>query len=314
MNYSEKYLKYKTKYNNLKEQNGNQRGGGYFYEKNKLSSTTPKYSFKSCVIKVNLNEYSPLFLYMDLNSNSITQNRGTNLDHPFHISLLQFDINIGNELNLNNNFHDIRNHFAYRDNSNNENIKFLSKSFIRFIESINLKNKFLELFSNIDIETSRYDFLGEQLISDKKYKSYIVQSLIISSTQNKITEFRIYFYQQILQYIQRINPDINKYIAVPEEINGKKYFKLHYHKTGEDPLQKEPLFVIPEYYYGVGVWTPHISLAKIENNNNPIFRQILTANNEGDFDNVRNSIKSIATYNKLIFKFNRTNITEVSVN
>lgn len=84
----------------------------------------------------------------------------------------------------------------------------------------------------------KYEIMGEFMA--KVYKA-------INSTY--ITSFRMSLYKYLEH---KLGPSTRK-IAI---LNGKKYFVYAY--GGRD------LIAIPEYYHGKGVWTPHLSLIKLD--------------------------------------------------
>lgn len=341
-----KYLKYKKKYLDLiiklnldkKEDKkvDNHIGGGYFYKRNeeikeqdRINGTiTPKYSFKSCTLKVNFNPNTPLYLYLKENANKINNSNESNLDHDFHLSLLQMDINLSHILNSpNGQVHNPDNNFAYRVDSNN---KFISEKFTDKLATINLIQAFLNLFRGVEFESTNFGFLGEQELtigSEKKnYKSFIVQLFQIPNRefQQRITEFRKIFYDLVLEYIQSINPRIEKFEVKEKTVGGKKYFLLYYkpknlmtESLDTQTKYNEPLFAIPEYYWGPGVWTPHISLAKIvydPTNPNEIYRRALQITSDSDHTHIDSTQKQINRqiyYNKISFKFYQRLISSI---
>ena len=200
MNYYDKYLKYKIKYNNLLNL---QTGNGYFHEKNeqdkKLNPSHNKnYAFIPCTLKANLNKSNLLYLYITENCKSINLGENTNLQYDFHISLLQFEINMSHRLNVGNNkgIHIKTNNFGYRIKDEG---KFISDKFKNFIIGLNLRSKFLEIFNKVKITTGEYDFLGEKKEADGSvHKRFITQSLKIDNNhQVAITQFRTFFYEEL---------------------------------------------------------------------------------------------------------------------
>jgi len=87
-----------------------------------------------------------------------------------------------------------------------------------------------------------YDLLG---LSDKKFFAKIYQP----EQPELITEFR----KQIYKYIES---ELGKY-----KIKKKKFGKDMYYVFN---LNGEDLISVPDFYFGIGVWTPHVSVVNIK--------------------------------------------------
>lgn len=257
--YQKKYIKYKTKFLQLKSLEVNKQiniptllGGGYFHEKNQ-SKSTGKLAFKPCTLKIIINDNSPIYSYLQNNLQKFNFVNSRPLSSPLHMSLLQFEINMDHPLNKIGQSTNQNNNFAYKTPSNT---KELTNKFKTFISGIYLKFNFIEIFYNTEFETSRYTILGRDnkfLVQEFDY------NLNVSNDRPQITNFRVYFYNKLLEYIKSIDSLITNYTRREETIQNIKYTLLFY---GSNP---EPLFAIPDYYWGDGVWTPHVSLLQLDN-------------------------------------------------
>jgi hypothetical protein len=121
------------------------------------------------------------------------------------------------------------------------------------------------------------------------------------------------FYNNITKFIQRE-------LLIGEGEFSKRYYLLYFvsNKITIDNLgNEEPLIAIPDYYFGVGVWTPHISILEInpKNSNNPIINQALmigsTGENEYFKSEVRYLISQNVNYDNLEFKINEDTISNI---
>ena len=307
-----KYLKYKKKYLNLKNKYI-MKGGGYFHEKNQIDRPKPMKTFMNCVIKLEIKNPSAIHSYLSSNLNKIDFEEDTQLVsiHDLHMTLLSIEINLSHRLNLikdpswtGNPEYNPNNNFCYIiDDIFGNKIKWITEKFNNFLIRLRLKEKFIEIFKNIEIETSDYGIMGR----DNKF---FVQRFNINN-QNKISEFRKYFYDNLLNYVKSIDKTIqNKtveytpsgpipiYDSTPKQTpkpKTPKYisnFTLIKYKNGD-----EPLFAIPDYYWGLGNFDAHISLCKLtkelnqakinEYKNKTIYKNIKFIFNDENIKNVK---------------------------
>jgi hypothetical protein len=104
------------------------------------------------------------------------------------------------------------------------------------------------------ILTTQYALLSPQMyILSKKGKYDIMGDFIAkvykSHNSMYITHFRMAFYK----YVENI---LGKGSRTTKIVNGKKYIVYSYRGRG--------LLAIPAYYHGKGVWTPHLSLIRLD--------------------------------------------------
>lgn len=306
-NYYEKYIKYKNKYLILKQgideqQLCSNKGGGYFHERNQVRGAEGKrmLGFKSINIKIELKEDTPLYNYLNDNQSKINFSNKTPLSYLFHITLLNFEINMDHPLNkIGNNGRFYLNNFVYKY----ENNKMLTDKFKNFINEIGLKNKFYECFSGTEFETDKYNILG-------KDNKFFVQSLSYNTIndengKSQITKFRTYFYDKLSEYVQTIDPDIEPIFRTKKvSIGGNNYTLIYYDKkSGKKSStydESEPLIAVPDFYWGNNVWTPHISLFKFDTNELPTEEKQITQ--------ILNT-----TYKKIKFILNDDNVNDVLI-
>jgi hypothetical protein len=327
INYYEKYLLYKNKYLKLKEEYINsdnddiQTGGNsFFYILNgNLDKEKPKRAFKNCYIKLSFQDDTILKNYINQDKIYYLRNLpGLELPYDFHMTLLQFEINCSHPLNTYNfetniirKIEDINNNFVYVVKDNNKRItdKIFSQKFIDFLASINLTRKFKEIFMNTTFDNSIHELIGQDpnvqyLVQKLQYTDYNIPALI--------TQFRTYFYTKLKEYIKNlcslpisvtISEDTEnvggfytkKYRLPREILDLKKYENF---KISTFPYD-DPLIAIPDYYYGIGVWEPHISLLKFQAD------KYIPTN-----DHIEN-LQENNTYQGLKFKLDDSNIAHV---
>ena len=305
--YHDKYIKYKNKYLMLKQeindiQLNQNTGGGFFHERNQERRVENKkmLGFKSINIKIELEQNTPLYNYFNENKNKINFVNKIELQYLFHITLLNFEINMDHPLNTTGNNRRFElNNFVYKNGTN----KLITNKFKTFIQSIGLKNIFYRYFFGTEFESTKYDILGKD---DK----FFVQSLDynpkkISDGKYKISKFRTYFYNELSKYIQTIDADIeSRFRTETKSIGGYNYTLIYFDKkldkksTSYD--ESEPLIAVPDFYWGNNVWTPHISLFKLDSSNLPTIQE------------VNNQILN-TTYKKIKFILNDDNVNNVSV-
>ncbi len=324
MNYFDEYIKYKSKYLSLKEKETNNCvsniiGGESYFHKFNQTLSGKKLVFKSFNIMVELNDNSLIVQFLKHAIKDILSYGNANryiiefdLNYKFHFTLLNFELNISHPLNLKDNENDFaQNHFAYvrKDNSNISH-KEITEKFVRFIYNISLHYNFNNCFNNIVFKTDNFEILG----TDTKY---FVQKYDYNNS-NSITEFRKYFYKKLLEYIKDIDPEYKEFvfkfakfnndgthIILPDNLSSESDYTLCYPVKNLSKIispNEKPLLVIPKYYWGKGVWDPHTSLFKLDNN---IPQRIF----EHSFSN--QNIKNILNYKNIEFKLQNADISDV---
>jgi hypothetical protein len=138
---------------------------------------------------------------------------------------------------------------------------FYDKTFMKNIKKFynkTIKKKNMILSSKF----GQYDLLGQT-----KNKFFVK---VYNTNKSKlITEFRILFYK----YLERV---LGKPVIMSRIVNGKKYIIFSY--------KNKELFAVPDFYYGYGEWTPHISIlniADIEKYNKPLYAKYSRLPNTG---------------------------------
>ena len=305
--YLEKYIKYKNKYLMLKykidgQQLSSNSGGGYFHKINQERRMENKrmLAFKSIIIKIELEQNTPLYNYLTDNQNKLVFMNKIPLQNSFHITLLNFEINMDHPLNTIGNNRKLEfNNFVYKNGTN----KLLTNKFKTFIENIRLKNKFYECFNGTEFETDEFNILGRD---DK----FFVQSLTYNPNlgpdgKSKITKFRTYFYNELSKYIQTIDSDIEpRFRTRTKSIDGFNYILIYFDKKSDKKStlydESEPFIAVPDFYWGNDIWTPHISLFKFNANNVPSSQE-------------QNTQILNTTYKKIKFNLNNDNIIDIFV-
>ena len=305
-NYYHKYINYKNKYLMLKKEVDEKQltsyGGGYFHERNQERRIVGKrmLGFKSINIKIELEQNTPLYKYLDDNKNKINFINKVELQYLFHITLLNFEINMDHPLNIiGNNGRFAFNNFVYKNGTD----KLITDKFKNFVQNISLKNIFYGYFSGTEFETTEYNILGR---NDKFMTQSLTYNPINSSDgKSKITKFRTYFYNKLSEYIQSIDSDIEpRFRTETKTIGGNNYTLIYFDKkfnkktTSYD--ETEALFAVPDFYWGNNVWTPHISLFKLDSNNLPNIQEFNTQ--------ILNT-----TYKKIKFILNDDNVKNITV-
>ena len=100
----------------------------------------------------------------------------------------------------------------------------------------------------------KYDLLGQGV------NKFFVK-LYKSNKRMEITNFRTMFYK----YLQQ---KLGKSTRKKKVVGGRLHYVFHYNKM--------PLFSVPDFYYGRGVWKPHVSILNIgdiRSYNKSLYRQ-----------------------------------------
>lgn len=153
--------------------------------------------------------------------------------------------------------------FEINDSNPNSNI-FQKKDFLE-----NIRKFYDETFGtkNVKLEYSlgMYDLLGQ---SDKKF--YVKKYCVEKCSKNVITNFR----KKIYKYLET---KLGKETIIDKKIGEEEFKSFCY--------QGQELFCVPKYYYGSGVWEPHISIVNTEDiklHNDTLFKKYQMKNNIQD--------------------------------
>ncbi|ARF08320.1 hypothetical protein Catovirus_1_370 [Catovirus CTV1] len=241
--YYQKYLKYKSKYMQLKEQ----KGGAQPYFGN---NTTILYIM--AFINPNSNIYN-------LFQNRVSHIVGSNINNPLHATLLT--------LHINNTHPIIRNYDVFKDRN--------------FLDEV--KNVYKQIFANLELESvsGNYDLFGASnnffnidknpnspnnivnITKNKLSKFFVRRYKLPQMNEKAITTFRISYYKLVNKYLNMYDGTNNKIILF-ENSNLKKNAKL------SKPLPVDigavveynghELYAVDVHYFGTAIWEPHISL------------------------------------------------------
>ena len=174
--------------------------------------------------------------------------------HSFHLTLLSGEINTDHPLS----------HILFDANNN------LTPQFKQLLYS--LKDDYAQAFdkSVLSNDGGHNVLLGkkEDLFyvgdGDKPVHSGNFFSKVFGVNHDgnpPITEFRKRFYRKLTKLVGQ-----QQYVATDKVLGGQKCKAIQY--NGID------LLFIPDYYYGIGKWTPHISifqLTELEQHNEPLY-------------------------------------------
>lgn len=297
--YYKKYIKYKTKYIELKKiitdnytytnldintninKEINKVGGGYFYEQNDLIKRTNMlvskkfskelYQFSSIYLKANLINSQIIKKYSKIRKTILKNNSFP--PHNYHLTLLIFEINLDYPI--------VGNKISYIDKTTK---KRKVRKGLDFLNQNEIKKDFEQIFTNMILTTLDYEILGkltrikpepnkEIQVGVKnpesndciKYPgSYFVDHFEINN-KNLITTFRTKFYERMNEFMKQ------QYI----ELGGREKNYIGYRADNEtDPdyilifydnfSKVVPLIAIKKFYYGKNTWTPHISIFNME--------------------------------------------------
>lgn len=104
------------------------------------------------------------------------------------------------------------------------------------------------------ILTVKYHQLSPQMYLTSKKGKYQIMGEFMAKVytavnSSYITQFRMSFYKYLEHHLGLAKRSV-KYV------NGKKYYVYSYNNR--------ELIAIPDYYHGKGIWTPHLSLIKLD--------------------------------------------------
>jgi hypothetical protein len=120
------------------------------------------------------------------------------------------------------------------------------------------------LFSNLRFESSSIGSQGHAIGDYKLFgpnNDFLVRRYTpvsinpTMSVQELVTQFRLSIYTLIKQLLQQYNVTLSSTYTTIQ--NGGVTFYVY------SDSNNIPLYGIPDYYYGKGIWEPHISVAKL---------------------------------------------------
>ncbi len=234
-NYYELYLKYKLKYLALLEEQKLE-GGGYFDEYNKTAAK--KIAFKTYNIMANIKPESNIGRGLQERKDLVLKRRSNG--KKLHVTLLTFEFNrsFSNK--------DILNKFEFKDDTGNKSLLLNIKRIINDAYMNTFRKKPVVLKQIL----FKYDLMGNWFC-----KKFVIES---ETVQNTITEFRKIFYKEIEKLLIGHTVTFDNTDITGKPNNDYMFMKVN----------GEILFAIPKYYFGVGVWVPHVSLASMTDLNN----------------------------------------------
>lgn len=197
---------------------------------------------KSYSIMANIKNDLDMITQLQMRRNYILNQKYSDyIYHNFHFTLLTFDINRSKYLQFGGNkFSDL-----LEDNVGDK-YKTIKSSILNMAQEAYRYSFGRDLFGICDV------VMTQQQGVYKKMGHYFTKPFtIISGPESirEITNFRKLFYTKLIAYL-------TPYTG-----------KITWQKVGNRWLytaSEKVLFTVPEYYHGVGVWTPHVSIVKDE--------------------------------------------------
>ncbi len=341
LNYINKYLKYKTKYLELKKslktitEQTNQKGGSYFYEQNDLIkrinviSNNKKFKkdlcqFSSIYFKTNLTNKNIIKKYAKIRKTMLKNSSAPPFN--YHLTMLILEVNLDYPL--------ISNSISYFD-------KTLGKKKVRktlsFLDPEEIKSSFETIFKNVVLQSVEYEVVGKlkrvKLEAGKeistgvkneeqddciKYPGWYFVDKFDVNNKNLITMFRTKIYEKLNEFMKfefmKLGGNTKDYVGyrVESEIDPD-YILLFYDNFSKDI----PLMAIKKFYYGKNTWMPHITLFNTDEliTNNSKFLEnyvvnFLTNKNRDLTDQmIFDELKKSSRVKELMKKTNKTKIT-----
>lgn len=104
-----------------------------------------------------------------------------------------------------------------------------------------VENKYQNIANNIYFKSSQshYDLMGD----------FFAKVYVYDGDRSIITDFRMALYFYLEMYLGRFTK------RERIDIDGRVFFVYSY--------KGKELIAVPEYYHGIGVWTPHLSIVKL---------------------------------------------------
>lgn len=339
--YIDKYLKYKTKYLELKKssipiiQSNNQNGGSYFYEQNDLikrinSITNNKkfkkdlYQFSSIYFKTNLINKNTIKKYAKIRKTMLK-----NYSSPpfnYHLTMLILEVNLDYPL--------ISNTISYFDKITGR--KKVRKT-LSFLDPEEIKSTFETIFKNVILESIEYEIVGklkrikldggkdintgvknEEQDDCMKFPGWYFVDRFDVNNKNLITIFRTKIYEKLNEFMKfeymKLGGKTKDYIGyrVESELDPD-YILLFFDNFSKDV----PLMAIKKFYYGKNTWMPHITIFNtdelISNNlkflENYVINFLKNKNRELTNQMIFDELKKSSSVKELMKKTNKTKIT-----
>ena len=104
-----------------------------------------------------------------------------------------------------------------------------------------MEQKYHQISPEIYLKSSNtyYDIMGD----------FFAKIYTHDGDKKQITDFRIVLYMYLEMYLGKFTK------REKVDVNGRVFFVYSY--------RGNELIAVPEYYHGIGVWTPHLSIIKI---------------------------------------------------
>jgi hypothetical protein len=293
LDFMNKYLKYKTKYLELKKilpdkniNNNNddkpnnqiQKGGSFFYEQNDLIKRINLIT-QSKKFKKDLYQFSSIYFKTNLTNENIIKKYGkirktmlkNNTPPPFnyHLTMLILEVNLDYPL--------ISNSISYFDKASNR--KKVRKT-LSFLDPEEIKSSFETIFKNVVLESMEHEVVGklkkvkldgqreintgvknEEQDDCIKYPGWYFVDKFDVNNKNLITTFRTKIYEKLNEFMKfefmKLGGKTKDYVGyrVESEIDPD-YILLFYDNFSKDI----PLMAIKKFYYGKNTWMPHITI------------------------------------------------------
>jgi hypothetical protein len=342
LNYKDKYIKYKTKYLELKKILGGlqnktieQKGGSYFYEQNDLikrmnavvskkKSKKDLYQFSSIYFKTNLTNPNIIKKYAKIRKSILKNN--TPPPFNYHLTMLILEVNLDYPL--------ISNSISYFDNT-------LGKKKVRktlsFLDPEEIKLNFETLFKNMVLESIEYEIVGklkrvrleggkeintgvknEEQDDCMKYPGWFFVDKFEVNNKSLITAFRTKVYEKLNEFIKfefmKLGGKTKDYVGYRVETEmDPDYILLFYDNFSKDV----PLMAIKKFYYGKNTWMPHITIFNTDElaSNNMKFLEKYIENFFINKDRTQSDqlifdeLKKSSSIKELMKKSNKTKIT-----
>ena len=340
--YKEKYIKYKTKYLELKKLFDNQsnkiiqqKGGSYFYELNDLIKRMNMVESKK-KFKKDLYQFSSIYFKTNLTNPNIIKKYAlirklmlkNNSPPPFnyHLTMLILEVNLDYPM--------ISNSISYFDKASGK--KKLKKT-LSFLDPEEIKINFETLFKNMVLESIEYEVVGklkrvkleggkeintglknEEQDDCMKYPGWFFVDKFDVNNKSLITAFRIKIYEKLNEFMKfefmKLKGKAKDYVGYRVETElDPDYILLFYDNFSKDV----PFMAIKKFYYGKNTWMPHITIFNTDelvHSNNKFLEKYIKnfftnkdriQSNQLIFDELKKSSK----VKELMKKTNRTKIT-----
>jgi hypothetical protein len=158
-----------------------------------------------------------------------------------------------------------------------------------------IEKKYYQIAGDIYLKSSNtyYDIMGD----------FFAKVYVHDGDRKKITDFRMVLYSYLEMYLGKFTK------RERVDIDGRVFFVYSY--------QGRELIAVPEYYHGIGVWTPHLSLIKLPHlrKENP---ELYEEFEESNYDiqiliDAMKGVKGSMSYLNLGMHFNKINLSAKKV-